>query len=118
DFFKRRGMGFTEEYIGLTGTGRVEYKDASEIAQKIIKTFIEDETIDKVFLVFTEFKTVLSQKPVIEQLLPIPKTAVEETQGAAQAEYIYEQSPAEIFGRLLPKQVETQVYRAMLESVA
>jgi F-type H+-transporting ATPase subunit gamma len=118
DFFKRRGMGFTEEYIGLTGSGRVEYKDASEIAQKIIKTFIEDETIDKVFLVFTEFKTVLSQKPVIEQLLPIPKAAVEETQGAAQAEYIYEQTPAEIFGRLLPKQVETQIYRAMLESVA
>lgn len=118
DFFKRREMAFTEEYVGLTGTGRVEYKDAAEIAQKIIKTFTEDETIDKVFLVFTEFKTVLSQKPVIEQLLPIPKIEQEEDAGGAQAEYIYEQSPAEIFGRLLPKQIETQVYRAMLESVA
>jgi F-type H+-transporting ATPase subunit gamma len=119
DFFKRREMVFTEEYIGLTGTGRVEYKDAAEIAQRIIKTFTEDETIDKVFLVFTEFKTVLSQKPVIEQLLPIPKIEQEDAAaGGAQAEYIYEQPPAEIFGRLLPKQVETQVYRAMLESVA
>src|SRR5205085_1720685 len=59
DFFKRREMSFTEEYVGLTGSGRVEYKDASEIAQKIIRTFTEDTTIDKVFLVFTEFKTVL-----------------------------------------------------------
>jgi F-type H+-transporting ATPase subunit gamma len=118
DFFKRREMSFTEEYVGLTGSGRVEYKDASEIAQKIIRTFTEDTTIDKVFLVFTEFKTVLSQKPVIEQLLPIPKIQQEDAGTDAQAEYIYEQTPAEIFGKLLPKQVETQVYRAMLESIA
>jgi F-type H+-transporting ATPase subunit gamma len=118
DFFNRREMAFTEEYVGLTGTGRVEYKDAAEIAQKIIKTFTDDTTIDKVFLVFTEFKTVLSQKPVIEQLLPIPKIEQEDAASGAQAEYIYEQTPAEIFGKLLPKQIETQVYRAMLESVA
>lgn len=118
DFFKRRNVKFVEEYVGLTGTGRVEHKDAAEIAQNIVKIFTEDTTIDKVFLVFTEFKTVLSQKPVIEQLLPIPKIQAEDAPGGAQAEYIYEQTPAEIFGRLLPKQVETQVYRAMLESVA
>ncbi len=118
DFFKRREMNFVEEYVGLTGTGRVEYSDAAEIAQRIIRTFIEDETIDKVFLVFTEFKTVISQEVKIEQLLPIPRLAVAETENTLQAEYIYEQPPAEIFGRLLPKQIETQVYRAMLESVA
>ena len=116
DFFKRREMAFTEEYLGLTGSGVVRYEDASEIAQNVIKTFTEDATIDKVFLVFTEFKTVLSQKPVVEQLLPIPK--IEADEDAAQAEYIYEQPPAEIFGKLLPKQVETQIYRAMLESSA
>jgi len=119
DFFKRREMSFTEEYVGLTGTGNVNYADAAEIAQRIVKIFTEDETIDKVFLVFTEFKTVLSQKAVIEQLLPIPRAAVEEeTAGAAQAEYVYEQPAAEIFNRLLPKQIETQIYRAMLESTA
>ncbi len=122
DFFKRREMSFTEEYVGLTGTGNVNHDDAMEIAQKLIKTFTEDETIDKVFLIFTEFKTVLSQKSVVEQLLPIPRIAAadgDETQTTApQAEYIYEQPASEIFGRLLPKQVETQIYRAMLESVA
>ncbi len=54
--------------------GPVNYADASAIANKLIKTFTDDTTIDKVFIVFTEFKTVLSQKPVIEQLLPIART--------------------------------------------
>ncbi len=120
DFFKRREMTFVEEYIGLTGSGRVDHSEAVEIADKIIKTFTEDETLDKVFLVFTQFKTVMSQEVKVEQLLPIPRLADEETEteNTAQAEYIYEQPAAEIFGRLLPKQVETQIYRAMLESVA
>lgn len=119
DFFRRREMTIAEEYVGLTGGGTVRHEEAVEIANRVIGSFTEDTTIDKVFLVFTEFKTVLSQKPVVEQLLPIPRIASEnETANAVQAEYIYEQPPAEIFGRLLPKQVETQIYRAMLESVA
>ena len=121
DFFKRRDMEFTEEYVNLTGSGRAEHSDALEVAREVIKTFTEDETVDKVFLVFTEFKTVMSQFVKVEQLLPIPAIAAEEETSAetsAEAEYIYEQPPAEIFGKLLPKQVETQIYRAMLESVA
>ena len=118
DFFKRREMSFVEEYIGLTGSGRVEHSEAAAIADKIIKTFTEDETLDKVFLVFTQFKTVMSQEVKVEQLLPIPRIEPAETEKTAQAEYIYEQPAAEIFGKLLPKQVETQIYRAMLESVA
>ena len=118
DFFRRRNVEIAEEYIGLTGTGRVNYADAAQIAHKIIATFTEDTSIDKVFVVFTEFKTVLTQKPVILQLLPIPRTADGETETGAQAEYIYEQPAAEIFGKLLPKQIETQIYRGMIESVA
>jgi F-type H+-transporting ATPase subunit gamma len=120
DFFKRRQVKFLEEYVGLTGSGQVRYADAVQIARKVIEIFTDDTSIDKVFVVFTEFKTVLSQKPVIQQLLPLPRTAPDtqtETTGV-QAEYIYEQPPAELFGRLLPKQVETQIYRGMLESVA
>ena len=119
DFFKRREIDLIDEYIGLTGSGQVKHADAVEIANKLIKTFTDDTTIDKVFVVFTEFKTVLSQKPVIQQLLPIPRDAeTGDGDGSSQAEYIYEQPAAEIFGRLLPKQVETQIYRGMLESVA
>jgi F-type H+-transporting ATPase subunit gamma len=119
DFFKRREVVFGEEYLGLTGGGQVNLDDALQIARSIVQRFTDDPSIDKVFLVYTEFRTVLSQKPVIEQVLPIPRLAeTEEEQSGPQAEYIYEQPPAEIFGRLLPKQVETQIYKAMLESVA
>ncbi|MBX3281269.1 MAG: ATP synthase F1 subunit gamma [Acidobacteria bacterium] len=121
DFFKRREIQLTDEYIGLTGSGQVNYPDAVEIAEKLIQQFTEDESIDKVFVVFTEFKTVLSQKPVIQQLLPIPRAEESETEDAApssEAEYIYEQPAPEIFGQLLPQYVITQIYRGMLESVA
>lgn len=119
DFFKRRNAAITGEYIGLTGRGMANHADAVEISNEIIRRFSEDTTIDKVFLVFTEFRTVLSQKPVIEQILPIPRVEPGDAgETGPEAEYIYEQPAAEIFGRLLPKQVETQVYRAMLESVA
>ena len=121
DFFKRRQMTFVEEYLGLTGTGRVAHADAVEIANRIIRTFTDDATIDKVFLIFTEFKTVMSQEVKVEQLLPMQRIAqikAETNNASAQAEYIYEQPASEIFGKLLPKQVETQIYRSMLESTA
>ncbi|MEO7539173.1 MAG: ATP synthase F1 subunit gamma [Pyrinomonadaceae bacterium] len=120
DFFKRRDVKFADEYIGLTGSGQVVHADAVAIADKLVRTFTEDTTIDKVFIVFTEFKTVLSQKPVIEQLLPITRAADEgdAAMAGSQAEYIYEQPAAEIFGKLLPRQIETQIYKGMLESVA
>ena len=119
DFFKRRHVKFAEEYVGLTGSGQVVHADAVAIANKVIAAFTEDTTIDKVFIVFTEFKTVLSQKPVIQQILPIPRAATQETADTgAQAEYIYEQPAASIFAKLLPKQIEIQIYKGMLESVA
>ena len=118
DFFKRRSFDITDEYIGLTGSGQVNHQDALDIARKIIQRFTEDTSIDKVFLVYTEFRTVLSQKPIIEQVLPVPRLSETEAAGGMQAEYIYEQPAADIFGKLLPKQVEIQLYKAMIESVA
>lgn len=116
DFFKRRNINIREEYIGLMG-GQANFSNVSQIAANLIDLFTTDTSIDKVFLVYTEFKTVLSQQPVIRQLLPIPREE-NQTAEALAAEYIYEQPPAEIFGKLLPKQVETQIYRGMLESTA
>ena len=118
DFFKRREVEMRDEYVGLMG-GQVKYADAAEVAGKLIKTFTEDTSIDKVFVIFTEFKTVLTQKPLVQQLLPIQKTVVDgEAETGMQAEYIYEQPAAQIFGKLLPKQVETQIYRGMIETIA
>ena len=119
DFFRRRGT-IVGEYVGLTGKGRVEFSEALGVAHDVIKRFTEDEELDKIFLIFAEFKTVLNQRIVVEQLLPISKTteAAEESDTAKSQDYIYEQPPAEIFSRLLPRLVETQMFRALLESIA
>jgi F-type H+-transporting ATPase subunit gamma len=128
DFFRRREINIVQEYIGLTGKGRVSYEEAAGMASDITQRFIEDEGIDKVFLLYNEFRSVLQQRVVVEQLLPVSR--VEEGGGEATAadgntaeaqnfvEYIYEQPPAEIFSRLLPRLIETQVFRALLESIA
>jgi F-type H+-transporting ATPase subunit gamma len=120
DFYRRRGS-IAGEYIGLTGKGRVEFSEALDVANDIIKRFTEDEEIDKVFVIFAEFKSVLAQRIVTEQILPISRTTEgEETEAAAtdRKDYIYEQPPAEIFSRLLPRLVETQIFRALIESIA
>ncbi len=122
DFFRRRRAEIVSEYVGLTGKGRVEFSEALEVAHDVIKRFTEDEELDKVFLIFSEFKSVLTQRVAVEQLLPISRSAESDAGDTAQPaelkEYIYEQAPAEIFSRLLPRLVETQIFRALLESIA
>src|SRR5437868_5178983 len=126
DFFRRRNVPFVEEYVGLTGKGRIEYSEAVEIARKVTTLFTEDKELDKVFLIYNEFKSVLQQRVVIEQLLPVSRTTETQENAALDSsqkpvdmtEYIYEQPPSEIFSRLLPRLVETQIFRALLESIA
>lgn len=122
DFFRRRGATLAGEYIGLTGKGRVDFSEAMEVARDVIKRFTENEDIDKAFIIYNEFKSVLQQRVVIEQLLPVSRTTTEAEETTNQpltlVDYIYEQPPAEIFSRLLPRLIETQVFRALLESVA
>ena len=123
DFFRRRGSEIVGEYIGLTGKGRIEHAEALEIARDVMRRFVEDEGIDKVFVIFNEFRSVISQRVVVEQILPVARVedeGGEEGDAAARnlVGYKYEQPPAEIFSQLLPRLVETQIYRALLESVA
>lgn len=121
DFFRNRRAVIAGEYIGLTGKGRVEFSEALEVARSIIKLYTDDTGIDKVFLIYNEFKSVLSQRVVLEQLLPVAraKEPEPETKSAVTlVDYIYEQPPDEMFSRLLPRLVETQIFRALLESIA
>jgi F-type H+-transporting ATPase subunit gamma len=123
DFFRNRHATITGEYIGLTGKGRVEFSEALDVARDIIKTYTDDTSIDKVFLIYNEFKSVLSQRVVLEQLLPVARAKVEEPDAKSQqpvtlVDYIYEQPPEVMFSYLLPRLVETQIFRALLESVA
>jgi len=121
DFFRNRHAVIAAEYLGLTGKGRVEFSEALDVARAIIKLYTEDTGIDKVFLIYNEFKSVLSQRVVLEQLLPVARAKEPEPeakQAVTLVDYIYEQPPGEMFGRLLPRLIETQIFRALLESVA
>jgi F-type H+-transporting ATPase subunit gamma len=124
DFFRRRDSMLTGEYIGLTGKGRVDFAEAIEVARDVIKRFTEDKELDKAFVIYNEFKSVLQQRVVVEQLLPVSRATAnaDETNTPGEAitlvDYIYEQPPAEIFSQLLPRLIETQIFRALLESVA
>ena len=123
DFFRNRRATISSEYIGLTGKGRVEFSEALEVARALIKQYTEDTGIDKVYIIYNEFKSVLSQRVVLEQLLPVARAKQEEPEAKSQEavtliDYIYEQPPGEMFGQLLPRLVETQIFRALLESVA
>jgi len=124
DFFRRRGASLAGEYIGVTGKGRVEFSEALGIARDVIKQFTDDKEIDKAFVIYNEFKSVLQQRVVTEQLLPVsratsanPEMATVD-QSVNLVDYIYEQPPGEIFAKLLPRLIETQIFRALLESIA
>jgi F-type H+-transporting ATPase subunit gamma len=127
DFFRRRAFPILKEYVNVTAK-TVDHDEAAVIAREIIEEFTaEGSDIDKVFLIYNEFKTVLSQRVTIKQLLPVggaSDSGAEQYPVAAHQEskvlidYVYEQPPAEIFSTLLPRYVETQVYQALLESVA
>jgi F-type H+-transporting ATPase subunit gamma len=117
DFFKRRG--FTVQYEEAGIFSALKYSHAQSVARAAVEAFTSGK-VSAVYLVYNEFKSVISQKVVLERLLPIPRlepTAEAAAQGP-QVDYLYEPSAAAIFGDLLPRHVEVQVYRALLESAA
>ena len=117
DYFRRRPVKIRQEYVNIFS--RLEYSHAREIASAIIASYTE-ETIDAVFVIYNEFKSVISQRVVVEELLPLPefRPSSEAVASSMKVDYIYEEPPQEIYSRLLPRYVEVQVYRALLESAA
>lgn len=113
DFFKKRKWKIHHEYVNIFS--QLQYENAKEIAQGLIGEFSKSD-LDSVYLVYNEFKSVIQQHIVVERLLPVG--ALEHTDGIDRTDYIYEQTPRVIFDDLLPKHVEVQVYRALLESAA
>ena len=169
DFFRRRypatrpqgedggfraGICITGEQVGILN--RIEYKHAAELTEEIIERYTKGE-IDAVYLAYNEFKSVIAQRIVVDEILPIEEIGASDVQHAqemskeqreraaeaaeragvgvhkadtsemdkkaatfatAQVDYLYEQTPDELFRGLLPKYVGVQVFHALLESVA
>jgi len=120
DAMRKAGFEFAAEYVNVLA--RVDYGIAREIASLVTELYTKEE-VDSVYVVFSEFKNVMTPLLTVEKLLPVEKITEEEEQSEAEAassqiDYIYEQPEEQLLNRLLPRYVETQVLRAMLESSA
>jgi F-type H+-transporting ATPase subunit gamma len=115
DFFRKGSLPLAHEVVNIFA--RLDYSHAKQISATLMEEFSNKE-VDAVYLVYNEFKSVIQQRIVVEQLLPIQKLAASESEEASLIDYIYEQPAVEIFSSLIPKHVEVQVYRALLESAA
>jgi F-type H+-transporting ATPase subunit gamma len=116
DFFVRRGLPVRFQHVNLPRV--LTFADAEAIAAPAIEDFLAGK-IDTAYLVYNEFKSVIQQKLVVEQLLPLaPLTAEEKAAAARKTEYLFEPAPEKFLTRLLMRIVEVQVARAMLESTA
>ncbi len=114
DYYKRRGIEMSKAWTGIAG--KISYGNAQEIAAEIIENYT-NETTDEVVLIYNEFKSAIAQQVVVSRLLPLaPIQAAEETLPVYN--FIYEPSKHEIFSMLVPKNVEIQIFRALLESQA
>ena len=114
DFFRRRGFTIKRDMLGFWD--RLAYGHAAEIADFLMRQYLDAE-VDEVHLIYNEFRSVAVQRPVLEQLLPIPRAEAGEGR-ATTVDYLYEPSPEAILGDLLPRHVRTQVFRALMESLA
>ncbi|MEF9426541.1 MAG: ATP synthase F1 subunit gamma [Candidatus Mariimomonas ferrooxydans] len=115
DYFKRRNITMRKSRTGLSG--KIVYSDINEISSDIIENYI-NEKIDEVSIIYNKFKTVMVQKVSVVKLLPMADIEASGKAEGLSASFIYEPSREEIFNQLLPKNMEIQVFRAMLESQA
>ena len=113
DYFIRRPVKVVGEHINIFG--RLEFSEAQAIAKRIIELYTE-EKVDAVDFIYNEFKSIMTQRVKMERYLPIQP--IVPIQGEVLIDYIYEQPAQEIYNVLLPRYVEIEVYRALLESQA
>ncbi len=117
DALRKAGFEFAAEYVNVLA--RVDYGVAREIAKLVTELYCQDK-IDAAYIVFSEFHNVVSAELTVQKLLPVEPMEKEAGDKAAetQIDYIYEQPEQQILDRLLPRYIETQVLRALLESSA
>jgi F-type H+-transporting ATPase subunit gamma len=114
DFYRRRPWTIKRTMLGFWD--RLAFSHAQELADFFMAQFLEGE-VDEVHLVYNEFRSVAVQRAVRVRLLPIARAEGQGSEAAA-VEYLYEPGPDAILGDLLPRHVRTQVFRALMESVA
>jgi F-type H+-transporting ATPase subunit gamma len=115
DYFARRGFEVLLESVNFFTA--LKFDHAQQIAADAVEAFTSG-AVDSVHIAFNEFHSVMTQRVVVDQLLPIPRFDIEEENPAPPIDYLFEPSPEEMFSRILPRHVEVQVFRALLDSNA
>ena len=115
DFFQKRGLDVRFELVNIFA--KLKYAHAQAIAREAVAAFTGGE-VESVQVVYNEFKNVLQQNVVVNQVLPITPLVSRDLGGEQLPDYLYEPDPAQIFDSLIPRHVEVQFYRALLESAA
>ena len=115
DYFGRRNYNLVAAYPGIFS--HINYTIAQKLVDEIIPKYL-DGSIDKVIIIFNEFKSIIQQKIVVEQFLPIASGAQNENVRQESANYIYEPDQKAIFEYLIPKHLKGQMWRVLLESNA
>ncbi len=115
DYFSKRNYNVVQKYPGIFSS--LNYSIAQRLSDQLISGFVKGE-FDKVILIFNEFKSIIQQKIVIEQFLPIPIEGSTDNEKHAEANYIYEPDQKAIFEYLIPKHLKAQLWRVLLESNA
>ena len=115
DFFRRRRIPLRKEYINILGS--LSYSHAVQLAHDMVDGYLAGE-FDEVVIAFNEFRSAISQSVRRERIFPIAIEPAEGEAPEAGIDYLYEPSQKEILATLLPKYVETQIFRMLLESVA
>jgi F-type H+-transporting ATPase subunit gamma len=113
DFFKRRPQPIRRQATGVYQALSIE--TARDIANTLTDDFLKGD-YDAVYVLYNEFKSIIAQRVTLERLLPLDRTFTESTEPAI--EYLYAPSADQILGDLLPKHIEFQLYRILLESAA
>ncbi len=120
DFFRRHKVAMVSEHVDWF-LRPVQWAHARSLANEIAALYA-DESVDAVDFIYNEFKSMLSQRVRVERILPVKAvirgSAAVAAQEPPRVDYIYEEPPAELFRTLLPRYVESQVYRALVESQA
>jgi F-type H+-transporting ATPase subunit gamma len=115
DFFNRRDFKIVDKKIGLFS--KLEYSTALNITDELIKLYLNG-SFDQIFIIYNEFKSIIQQKIVTEQFLPIPIKKGNKEEKKNEPYYIFEPDQKSIFKYLLPKHLKAQMWRILLESNA
>lgn len=115
DHFRRRGAEISDRYVDILYKQADEL--AGEIAEKLINRFVSGE-VDAVYIVYSRFRSALSQVPTLEKLLPVTLDETDDPQAQQQTEYLYEPGVEQILASLLPRITGVAVQRALLEATA